>query len=384
VKVWLFNLFPWSTFGTDEIPYPFPGSKYDRQAGQDLYDGCLTLDRRADELGFDGIVLGEHHYATNSTLPSPNLMAAALAATTKSARIVLLGNCLPLHNPIRLAEELAMIDVLSHGRLVSGFVRGGPREYFSYGANIKDGRALFEEESELIIKAWTEPEPFEWHSEHYDFGLVSVIPRPMQQPHPPLIMAANTAESIEWAARHHAALITAFSSIDAINEVFGYYRKYAREQCGWEPGPEMTGVSRQAFVGTDDEAAREEARPYLAQLYGRRAQLWDRPEIRQMAKERVTERSYAYSTHGPRTMPVGSTRDDPEAQTSAFDHHCVAGTPDVVTRRLIEDQAAMGSGLLLTSLPFGPMPPSVAMRSLELFGKEVLPHLHAVRDAVPA
>ncbi|MEA2640409.1 MAG: hypothetical protein QOF51_1803, partial [Chloroflexota bacterium] len=105
MKVWLFNLFPWASFGDDEIPYPFPGSLYGRQDGKRLYDGCLALDRRADELGFDGICMGEHHYATNSTLPSPNLIAAALATQTQNARLVLLGNCLPLHNPVRLAEE---------------------------------------------------------------------------------------------------------------------------------------------------------------------------------------------------------------------------------------------------------------------------------------
>jgi alkanesulfonate monooxygenase SsuD/methylene tetrahydromethanopterin reductase-like flavin-dependent oxidoreductase (luciferase family) len=374
MKVWLFNLFPWSTYTHEEIPYPFPGSMYDRDAGRELYDGCLALDRRADELGFDGIAVGEHHYATNSTLPSPNLIAAALAAQTQRAKIVLLGNCVPLHHPIRLAEELAMLDVLSHGRLVAGFIRGGPREYYSYGVDIRDGREKFEEAWDLIVKAWTEPEPFEWHSAHYDYGLVSLIPRPLQQPHPKMMMAANSAESLEWAAQHHCGIATFFSTVEGVKEMFDYYRKYAQEECGWTPSPEDTAVSRHVFVAPTDAEAQELAAPYLQQLYGRRAQLWEKDEIRQMAEARVTERSFAYSTHGKRAMPIGARDDDPLIRAA---HHTIFGSPDTVIRRIREDQAAMGSGLQITSLPFGPMPPSVAMQSLELFGKEVLLHLQS-------
>jgi alkanesulfonate monooxygenase SsuD/methylene tetrahydromethanopterin reductase-like flavin-dependent oxidoreductase (luciferase family) len=262
--------------------------------------------------------------------------------------------------------------VLSHGRLVSGFIRGGPREYYSYGVDIRDGRERFEESWELIVKAWTEPEPFAWHSEHYDYDLVSLVPRPIQQPHPPLLMAANSAESLEWAAQHHAGVVTFFSNVEAINEMFDYYRTYAREHCDWEPSPEHTAVSRHVFVAPTDEEARENAAPYLEQLYGRRQQLWEREEIREMAEARNTERSYAYSTHGRRSMPIGARKEDPIARA---EHHSIFGSPDTVIRRIKEDQEAMGSGLLITGLPFGPMPPSVAMESLELFGKEVLPHL---------
>lgn len=372
MKVWLFNLFPWASYTETEIPYPFPGSLYDRAAGSDLYDGGLALFRRADELGFDGIAVGEHHYATNSTLPSPNLMAAAAAAVTRQSKIVILGNCIPLHHPVRLAEELAMLDVLSHGRLVSGFIRGGPREYYSYGVDIRDGRECFEEAWELIVKSWTEPEPFSWHSEHYNYDLVSVIPRPIQQPYPQLLMAANSAESLEWSAQHHVGISTFFSTVEAISEMFDYYRTYAQEHCGWTPSPEHTAVSRHVFVAPTDAQAKEQAGPYLQQLYGRRAQLWEQPAIRDMAKARNTERSFAYSTHGAHHMPIGAVANDPLVKSEG---PSILGSPDTVIRRIKEDQAAIGSGLQITSLPFGPMPPQVAMKSLELFGKEVLPHL---------
>ena len=125
----------------------------------------------------------------------------------------------------------------------------------------------------------------------------------------------------------------------------------------------VIGLLLCVFVAPTDAQAKEMAAPYLEQLYGRRQQLWERPEIREMAEARVTERSFAYSTHGKRAMPVGATKDDPLTRAA---NHAILGSPDTVIRRIQEDQAAMGSGLQVTSLPFGPMPPSVAMQSLEL------------------
>jgi alkanesulfonate monooxygenase SsuD/methylene tetrahydromethanopterin reductase-like flavin-dependent oxidoreductase (luciferase family) len=127
LEVWLFNICPWP-YDIAKIGYPFPSSLYDAQRAMDLYEGAMAVDRRADELGFDGVCFAEHHYGRTAVSPSPNLLAAAVATHTERAKIVLMGNCLPLHgHPVRLAEELAMIDVMSGGRLVSGFIRGGTR-----------------------------------------------------------------------------------------------------------------------------------------------------------------------------------------------------------------------------------------------------------------
>jgi alkanesulfonate monooxygenase SsuD/methylene tetrahydromethanopterin reductase-like flavin-dependent oxidoreductase (luciferase family) len=105
-------------------------------------------------------------------------MAAVLATQTERARIGLLGNCLPLHgHPVRLAEELAMIDVLSRGRLVSGFLRGNTREYQSYSVDLRRARGMFEEAWQLIVQAWTAPEPFAWHGDYYHYDTVSIVPR---------------------------------------------------------------------------------------------------------------------------------------------------------------------------------------------------------------
>ena len=109
-----------------------------------------------DRLGFDGVGLNEHHTTPHGLMNSPNMMAAAGAQRTKKLKFLILGNLLPLHNPLRIAEELAMADCMSRGRILSGFARGVPREYNVYDVPMAESRARFEEAVEIIMKAWTE------------------------------------------------------------------------------------------------------------------------------------------------------------------------------------------------------------------------------------
>src|SRR5262249_43797850 len=140
-------------------------------------------------------------------MPSPNLMAAALTQLTKRCRIAVIGNALPLYNPpLRVAEEIAMLDVMSNGRLEAGTGVGGGPEYVRCHVDPRRGRGRFREALELILKAWTTPGPFEWRSKHYYFRYVNPWPRPMQQPHPPIwIPGAGSAETIDFVAQRRFA-----------------------------------------------------------------------------------------------------------------------------------------------------------------------------------
>jgi alkanesulfonate monooxygenase SsuD/methylene tetrahydromethanopterin reductase-like flavin-dependent oxidoreductase (luciferase family) len=372
MQVWLFDIMQWP-YKQAEIGYPFPSRLYDHKLASELYDGNLALLKRADELGYDGVCLAEHHFAFNGTAPSPNLIAAALATQTSNVKIALLGNCLPIHgHPVRLAEELAMIDVLSHGRLVSGFLRGTAKETHAYNIDNAEARSRWEEAWELIVKAWTEPEPFEWQGEYYHYDAISIIPRPVQQPHPPILAAANSAESIEWAASHHAGLLTSFSPTEQIAETLGYFRKYAQEKCGWTPAPEDTGVSRQVYVSTTDAKAREEVEAHAMQFYTGIGESVRDPGAIAGSRVRLSERSYAYKSGPHRAMPIG---DDARYDKLIEDGYLVAGSPDTVTRLIRKQEKELGVGRFLTYIPFGTMEPAQAMRSVELFGKEVLPNL---------
>ena len=138
MKVFLFDLIPYGAHFEDAkaarlLPYPLPGHRFDPEIGARTFEEHLEAWAEMDRLGFDGVGLNEHHTTAHSLMNSPNMMAAAGAQRTKKLKFLLLGNLLPLHNPLRIAEELAMADCISRGRILSGFARGVPREYNVYG-----------------------------------------------------------------------------------------------------------------------------------------------------------------------------------------------------------------------------------------------------------
>src|SRR5205814_8270507 len=130
----------------------------------------------ADRVGFDWVACSEHHYSSSSLSPNPILLAAAVSQHLKRAKIALLGPTLPLTNPVRVAEEFAMLDNLTGGRLVAGLLRGTPNEFATYGINPDETRAQYEEGIELVRKALTEPQPYGWQARHYQYPTISIWP----------------------------------------------------------------------------------------------------------------------------------------------------------------------------------------------------------------
>src|SRR5271169_387866 len=182
----------------------FSNKHFDPVAGSRLYNNYIEQYMLAEEVGVDGIMLNEHHNAPFCMQAKANIFAAILAGMTKKAKIVMLGNPLPLaENPIRLAEELAMIDLLSKGRLVPGIVRGGGVEAFASNTNPAFNRERFEEAHDLIIKTWTTPGPWRWEGNHYQFRVVNPWVIPMQKPHPRIwVPGVSSRETVVWCAEH--------------------------------------------------------------------------------------------------------------------------------------------------------------------------------------
>lgn len=382
IEAWVFDQVYWPGGGEHRNLVPFPGSSWDAPTGLKQYGDHLRYLRYADELGFDGICLTEHHYAPYG-LPSPNIMAAALAVQTSHAKLVLMGNCVPLHaHPVRLAEELAMIDVLSGGRLVSGLLRGGFTEWYAYGIDAASARERFEEAWDLIVDCWVKLEPFTWEGKHFQYEGVSIVPRPVQQPHPPLVMAASTAESIEWCARKHVPMAASFAPTESMMENFAYYREYAERECGWTPDPAHVMFSRQVYVAPTDARAREEAAPHLAAFWreipvGRKL---SEPMERYRAAAR-TERSFAYkkgkAAGGPFLAESLAAGKVPDIDWLIAEGLAIVGSPQSVTEQIRYQQERFGAGIMMLYAPFGTLPVEMATRSLELFAREVLPGLRA-------
>src|SRR6266511_4637184 len=207
----------------------FSNRFFDPVAGSRLYNEYLEEYIMADEWGVDGIMLNEHHNAPFCMQAKCNVFASILAATTKRAKIVLLGNPLPLaENPIRLAEELAMIDMVSKGRLVSGFVRGGGQEQLATGVNPAFNRERFEEAHDLIVKAWTVPGPFRWEGNHYQFRVVNPWAVPLQKPHPRVwIPGVASKETVIWAAKHRYPYVCLNTTVETTKKIWALYDEAA-------------------------------------------------------------------------------------------------------------------------------------------------------------
>src|SRR5579871_1011726 len=183
----------------------------------------------ADELGFDWIGCAEHHYSPGSLASNVSAVAAAITQRSHRARICIMGALLPLNNPVRVAEEYALVDAMSGGRLVAGLLRGAPYEYLVYNVPPAESRSRFEEAWELVVRAWTDTEPFGWEGEHYHYRYVSIWPRPVQQPLPPIFISGASRESAEFAARRRIGLGLAFTNLAAARPAAQHYFQQAAQ-----------------------------------------------------------------------------------------------------------------------------------------------------------
>src|SRR5438477_1352777 len=176
---------------------------WDSERARGLYQQYIDQLVYASELGFDGMVLNEHHQNIYGLMPSPNLIAAALTQRTKRGKIVILGNLLPLHmNPLRVAEEYAMLDNMSDGRLIAGFAPGAGPETFNYDLPSASSRDHFWEAVELVHRAWTEPGPFAFEGNYYPLAYVNPWPLPTQKPPPSIwIPGARSADTLVQIAK---------------------------------------------------------------------------------------------------------------------------------------------------------------------------------------
>ena len=183
--------------------FGLPNTMFERETAARYLNEYLDERVMAEELGFDGLMLNEHHDNAFCMGSVMNVEASILARLTKKVKIVLLGNPLPIvGNPLRLAEELAMIDLISGGRLVSGWVRGAGSEQFATNANPAFNREYFDEAHEVIMKAWTQPGPFRYEGKHFHYRYVNPWMLPLQKPHPQIwIPGLLSPETVEWCAQ---------------------------------------------------------------------------------------------------------------------------------------------------------------------------------------
>jgi alkanesulfonate monooxygenase SsuD/methylene tetrahydromethanopterin reductase-like flavin-dependent oxidoreductase (luciferase family) len=339
--------------------WPVPPDAYDRGAGAESYRGMVERLQFVERLGFDWISVSEHHYSPNRLTPNPVVAAAHLAGYVQNIRIAVLGPIVSQSNPVQVAEELAMLDNILAGRLVVGMLRGITGEYLTYGLNPAEARERTTEAMELVLKAWTEPQPFGWQGRHFQFRTVAVWPRPRQQPYPPTYALGTSRESCEFAARHHLGLGVSYAPFDVIAKATRYYR----EQCaqyGWQPSPDQVIYRANILIGETDA----EADQLLAAQRGARRDFPLSPPVRD-ALLQLDRRNVAGEA---RTPNVGG-----QLPTN------FVGSPERIVDQIRRCREESGAGVLdlMFQLPAS-ADLSFLMRSLELFGTKVLPYIREV------
>ncbi len=262
MKVCFFSTTPYAGpsaggLGLGGMAWPVAPEHCDRQASAETLRRSIGVIEHAEALGFDWISLSEHHYAPGLVTPNPTILAAAVARATRRVKIALLGPLLPLANPVRTAEEVAMLDALSDGRVIVLFLRGTPNEHATYRTNPDETRAMTQEGIELILRAWSEPQPFGWEGRFYRFRTVSVWPRTVQDPHPIVFGSGNSPDSIEFAAKKRLGLAIAFAPPPVVRKAVEQYRKLCAAE-GWEPGPDH--VLYRCLIRIDESLERASSR----------------------------------------------------------------------------------------------------------------------------
>ena len=256
--------------------FAVPNSYFDHVRGAEDYNYYLDEYVRAEELGFDGVALNEHHgnpFCMGSVM---NVEAAILARITNRVKILLIGNPLPvIKHPLRMAEELATIDLISRGRLVTGWVRGAGSEQFFNNANPAYNREMFEEAHDFIVQAWTRPGPWRYEGKHFHYRHVNPWVLPYQKPHPPMIIpGVLSPETVRWSAEKAYPYIGLGTSLGPTADLWDLYADVAAKS-GYQAGPENFGYLIPTFVADTDEKAQELGKGFI---FGGGQTVFSRPE----------------------------------------------------------------------------------------------------------
>ena len=338
-------------------PFPVPRHVFNAETGQRMLADALEQARLADTVGFDFVSVSEHHSTPFMCSPNAAVWAGALSQVLTRARLAWLGPIVSVNNPLRVAEEVAMLDQLTGGRMIVLPLRGTPQEHTTYNNIDPDqSRSLTEEATLLIRKALTETEPFAWKGENFDFPLVSIWPGRTQVPHPPMYSSGNSPDSVSFAAQHKFPIAIGFHDTAATSKLTSQFRDEA-QAAGWEPGPDDILYRAWIAVGESDAHAEEIREQFL-------------PRGVDAPPEAV-----------PGPNPDGHRRSGagPRAGGGGFGNMQFCGSPATVIEQIRAFHEATGTGIL--DLSFGRAKQEMTLGAIRRYGEQVLP---AIRDLTPS
>ena len=381
MKFTWFNLMPWPYLPDDfretnrSVWVDIDQRLFDPARSHEVYNTYMDLLEYADTLGFDGIGVNEHHQNGYGIMPSPNIIAAGLARRTQNAAIVVLGNSIALYNPpIRVAEEFAMLDCISGGRLVAGFPVGTSMDTnYCYGQIPSLTREKYQEAHDLIIKAWTTRDPFAWNGRYNKLRHVNIWPRPIQdKPHPPVhIPGGGSVETYDFCIDNtYSYSYLSFSGyLRAQALMNGYWQRV--EERGVDKSPYRAGFAQTILVAETDEEAERLYSEHVSYFYNRCLHVYpgfaDAPGYRTIK----TIQTGALSQYAP---PKGGYT-ELTWKDLVEQGHIIAGSPETVRQRMEDLIKGLNVGNIFCLMHVGNMPADKCMYSTRLFAEKVMPKL---------
>jgi alkanesulfonate monooxygenase SsuD/methylene tetrahydromethanopterin reductase-like flavin-dependent oxidoreductase (luciferase family) len=363
-----------------ELPYPLSQRHFKADVAVRTYAEHLAAWEELDRLGYDGVGFNEHHCSPYGLMNSPNLMASAAAQRTKKLKLLIYGNLLPLHEPLRLAEELAMLDCLSEGRIISGFARGIPREYQVHNVPLSQSRERFEEAYEIVTRAWTE-DVFSYSGKFWSYKDVALWPRPVQKPYPPIMIPiVGSQESIEFAGRHDIGITPGLAGGGLRDDIIRHYAK-SLKAAGHRITPNHLSLALNAYIADSKAQAVKEVAPY--HLYFNRT-LFSHGSFTETAAQRQAGYVGQHSTDYVRPQnqrAAALLREDFRSMTfEGFQRQAESlpyGTASEVAERIIAQAEHAGANMVQIGLNRGAMPHDMFIEQIRRFAAGVLPQLQA-------
>jgi alkanesulfonate monooxygenase SsuD/methylene tetrahydromethanopterin reductase-like flavin-dependent oxidoreductase (luciferase family) len=377
IQFYLFNHHHYIDIPQDEAKYEstwvdFPQECFDPEKGHALYQRYTRELLLAEELGFDAIALNEHHNTTYSMMPAVGIRAAYMAALTKRVRLLVAGTPINLSWPSRIAEEYAMLDVLSNGRMEFGFPLGTGMEYWSNAAQVNPAtaRARFREGLDIIFKAWEGNGPIRYDGDFYNYRYLNTWPRPMQQPRPKTyIVGSGSKETVDLALDAGTGYSIVFTPIEQQLKAFSNFREQAAER-GREVGFDDLIFTAIVYVADTDEEAVAEARPHIETFFS-----W----FHRVPPQYLSPPGYVSQAEFLRRASSAALADGTHATWDDMVSigRIACGSPDTVADIISKWAEDAGTNRILVTLQHGDMPEWKAVKNMTLFAKEVIPRVRA-------
>lgn len=362
-------------------------SLFDPRRAHGMYNDFMDELEYAADCGFDGVCVNEHHSNGYGLMPSPNLIASSLARRTADTALCVMGNSLALYNPpTRIAEEFAMIDCISGGRLIAGFPVGTPMDTcYAYGQNPSMLRDRYLEAHDLIVRAWTEPDTFVFNGRFNQQRYVNIWPRPVQSPRPPIwIPGGGSVETWQWCAEmdYVYCYLSYYGYKAGMATMKGFWEEMDR--LGKDRNPYRAGFLQ--FVGvaeTEEEAYRLYKEP-AEYFYGRCLHVDPRyaspPGYTTEATMRAGIQGQVSRVASQNKSALAVDKKAREFDAILENGYVIIGTPDQVAEKLREVARELHVGQLMLLMQFGNMSRDVAMYNTRLYAEHVLPQLRDMWD----